>query len=239
MNSEVKSVSLKIAELLKSAVKCEGSGTALAFSGGLDSTILMAASDSSLIPYTVGIEGSRDLSNARNASEMLGWSINEVIINTDNVTAYRRILEQIDPAITKVELGYEIVLAAVLDNIKEETLVTGQGADELFYGYRRFIDNPEIDNASHLEKLFSVTLPRERKLADHFGKSLSTPYLNENIFNLAAGFGRNEHIKGSTNKVILREVAHLLGLPDEIARKPKKAAQYGSGVQRFISRMRE
>jgi asparagine synthetase B (glutamine-hydrolysing) len=36
---------------------------------------------------------------------------------------------------------------------------------------------------------------------------------------------------------MLREAAIALGLPDGLAERPKKAAQYGSGVARALSRL--
>ena len=38
-------------------------------------------------------------------------------------------------------------------------------------------------------------------------------------------------------KIILRKLAKTLGLPDEIALKPKKAAQYSSGVSKTLRRI--
>lgn len=227
----------KIADLLRSALQHLGKGTALAYSGGLDSSVIMAASGFSLIPCTVGLTGSRDMQNAVRASEILNFPLNTVTIGEKEIVQYRELLLELDPNITRAELGYEIVLAAVLDNVDEGQVATGQGADELFYGYRRFIDDPHLSNEAHMEKLFNITLPRERKLSGHFNKTLVTPFLDKDIMGIAQSMGRDEHISGGVNKKVLREVASILGLPPEISGIPKKAAQYGSGVNRVLSRI--
>ncbi|AKA48658.1 hypothetical protein IX51_05605 [uncultured archaeon] len=234
MRNQPEKVAERVAEILKSVLTGTNYGTALAYSGGLDSSVLMAASGMSLRPYAVGLEGSRDIRNAKDASELLGFPLNEITIGKDEVVRYSETLVEIDPEITRLELGYEIVLAAVLDNAEERSVVTGQGADELFYGYRRFLDNQDLGNASHLEKLHDKTLPRELRLAEHFGKELITPFLNEEIMELAGSLGRDDHIRGGLNKVVLRKAASILGLPDVIVNRPKKAAQYGSGVAKVL-----
>lgn len=209
---------------------------ALGFSGGLDSTILLAASSFRLHGYTVGLPGSMDIENSRSAAEIFGITIQEIVISEDDVLSYGKTVRGIDPGITPQEIGYEIVLSALLDHIKEDVLFTGQGADELFYGYRRFIDDPGMDNSGHLKKLYEVTLKREKRIADHYGKVLVTPYLNREVVRIASGKGRESHISGHRNKIILREVAASLGIPPVLYERKKKAAQYGSGVSRVIRR---
>lgn len=40
--------------------------------------------------------------------------------------------------------------------------------------------------------------------------------------------------KDSLRKCILREIAADIGVPMEIVRRPKKAAQYGSGINKIL-----
>jgi len=41
-------------------------------------------------------------------------------------------------------------------------------------------------------------------------------------------------IRGGRRKHLLREAAKLLGLPEEVAETPKKAAQYSSGILKLL-----
>lgn len=236
MESQLSDTVLSIRDILSHNLRNLQENTAIGFSGGLDSTVLMAASDLSPKAYTVGVAGCTDFSNSRSASSMLGFHIEEIILSDSQILQYARLLRELDPEIENGEIGYEVVLATLLDNITEDTLITGQGADEIFYGYRRFIDDPSLTNKAHMEKLFKRTLPRESKLAEYFDKKLVTPYLSEEMLEATKLLKRGDNISAGTNKIVLREVAALLGIPAEIVGRDKKAAQYGSGVNRIILR---
>ncbi len=230
-------IASQLTSILSAIVEDSGSGTAIAFSGGLDSSVLMAASSMKLKAYTAGFPDSMDLKNSRESASFLGLNVTEIFLDVELVARYRDIVRRIDPGITPTELGYEIVLSAILDNVHEETVVTGQGADEIFYGYRRFLDEESLDNSAYLMKLHGRTLPREMKIAAHFGKQLETPFLHPQIVKLASSAPRSEHISQGRNKVLLRNAARLMGVPEAIAERPKKAAQYGSGVSKALRRI--
>ncbi|HLH85703.1 MAG TPA: asparagine synthase-related protein [Thermoplasmataceae archaeon] len=236
--SDIQIVARNVLETLESYFRANNlSGSALAFSGGLDSTLLLKLSNLTLRPYTVGVKGSVDIKNAEEAADILQVNARIVVIDDDDIRNYAGIVKKIDPDIGINDLGYETVFAAVLDNIDERRLVTGQGSDEIFYGYRKFSDGRESSNFSSLEKLSRVTLPRERRIAEYFGKEVRMPYLEAGIQNLPAAMSREMNLREGGNKVILREAATMAGLPPELVRRAKKAAQYGSGVMKVIRRL--
>ncbi len=233
-SEDVSEVAARIANQLKLLLGDLSQKSALAFSGGLDSTVLMVASGKTLVPYTAGFPESKDILNSRQTADILKFKMNEIQLNLESLRKYRDVVMELDPRTTLSEIGYEIVLSAVLDRTSEKTVVTGQGADEIFYGYRRFLDDSELMNSGHLEKLYVRTLPREKKIAAYYGKKLVTPYLDKQVTDLVSPFDRNAHIIGNRNKVILREVARCLGIPELITERPKKAAQFGSGVSKAL-----
>ena len=212
----------------------ESRGLAISYSGGLDSTVLLALLEGKAKPYTLGSADSRDLENSSKGSEATGVSVERIDLDSIDIEEYLSLLREIDPEIRKQDMGYELVLAVILDSIPEERIVTGQGADELFYGYHRFIDEPELTNSGHMEKLFSKTLPRERALAEHFGKTLVTPYLDPTILEAMEGTTREDHFSGDFNKAIVRYIGLEAGLPESIVYVKKKAAQYGSGMMKKL-----
>lgn len=209
---------------------------AIAYSGGLDSTVLLALACDMASPYTLGGENSRDLENALRGSEILGIPDQIVRLDSIDVEKYVSILLEIDPGIGKQDIGFELVLAILLDSVKEEAIITGQGADEIFYGYHRFIEDPGLTNRGHLKKLWNETLPREKALGDYFGKRLITPYLNKDVLEILEETTRDDHFTDRENKAILRYVAETMGLPGSITGLRKKAAQYGSGI---MNRLRQ
>jgi asparagine synthase (glutamine-hydrolysing) len=61
------------------------------------------------------------------------------------------------------------------------------------------------------------------------------PFSDERIVSLALSMPLDFKIKEETRKLVLRRAAYQLGLPQDIAEIPKKAAQYSSGVLKLIS----
>ncbi len=208
--------------------------TALAFSGGLDSTLLLKISNGRLRPYTLGTASSIDVRNARYASALLDVPLMLINLERVDISHYMNILVQIDPSISRLDLSFELVLAVLLDNIKERIVFTGQGADELFYGYSRFRDQATMDNRREMDKLMNVTLPREEKIAEYFGKDLRTPYLSAGMQECLQDMSKEDHMDAGQNKIVLRVVADRLKLPEGIVSVPKKAAQYGSGMSKIL-----
>ncbi len=209
---------------------------AVALSGGLDSSVILSLSPENCSSYVTGIAGSKDLDNAKMAAQLLNRNCKEIIVSREDIISYAGTVMEIDPSTDKRDLGFETVLAAVLDNMEEKTLITGQGADEIFYGYSKFLADPGISNADAIEKLHTVTLPRENLIAEHFGKKLICPYLESGIMEISGISQREYNISGTENKLILRQVAALLGIPSEISQRKKKAAQYGSGFMKVLKK---
>ena len=209
---------------------------AIAYSGGLDSSLLLALSGYRYIPYTLGFSDSRDIENVDDASSILKINPKIILLDEIDIEGYISQLLKIDPKITKMEMGYELVLFILMDFIPEKYVVTGQGADELFYGYRRFIDNPRLKNDTYINRLFNVTLPREKKMAEYYDKELITPYLSLGMLKIRHYITREDNIEENRNKLILREIAAKISLPEEIYNRSKTAAQYGSGINKYLLR---
>ncbi|EQD31486.1 glutamine-hydrolyzing asparagine synthase, partial [mine drainage metagenome] len=112
----------------------------------------------------------------------------------------------IDPGITMKDLGFETVLYLTLSGIREDTLVTGQGADEIFYGYHRFLTGSSGTNDTSIRKLLNTTMPREKKIAESLHKKIIAPYLEDGIFEYSS-LGIGKHIVEGTNKFLLRSAA--------------------------------
>ncbi|MEM0157175.1 MAG: asparagine synthase-related protein [Thermoplasmataceae archaeon] len=228
-------LSRELAEILRETIPgIIPPDSALGFSGGIDSSLLNFIMGNRLHPYNVSVPGSRDFSNATMVSERLKFTFTHINPSGLDIKKYRDMVFDADPGISESDIGYEVVLAVLLDSIKEDYLVTGQGSDEIFYGYRRFMDNPDLSNEAHMAKLYASTLPREKKLASALGKKLITPYLSPGIVKMMEGVRRESNIRGNVNKYVLRQAAVCLGYPIDLAMIPKKAAQYGSGIQKLI-----
>ncbi len=224
-------VEYQIEDIIYSYVK--DSTDVLSFSGGLDSTLLLYLSGMTLKPVVAGFNGSHDVERAMEVSNILGITLKKIILDDIDLKDHIKRIKDIDPSVKRQEIGYELVLSVVLENSGGNAVVTGQGADEIFYGYHDLVIS-QISNLEHLHRLVERTLPREKKMAEEMGKELITPYLDEKIVDICSKIPRSHHVSNGTGKLVLRSIAKLSGVPESLYQYPKKAAQYGSGIDRFL-----
>ncbi|MBN1109656.1 MAG: hypothetical protein JXA45_02730 [Methanomassiliicoccales archaeon] len=213
----------------------------LLYSGGLDSSLLavLARPFHPLPLCTVGLPGSHDLRVASSGAEELGLPWRGIVVREDQVRRGVAFLRDVLGLREAVPISYELPLYLACISVPERTIITGQGADELFAGYARYGSMPlrEREEAlrQDLEAILAIGMPREERLAAHFQKSLLCPYLSPSVREVAARFRTEELISERGNKLPLRSLACQLGL--SAAERPKKAAQYGSGIMKAMKGM--
>jgi len=211
----------------------------LLLSGGLDSTIVLSIIKDfyDIHAYTVGLPGSKDVMNARAVVNYysLDYEIDHEIIELDEdlvLLAMRDILK-IFRDLTIVELSFEIPFYLGTIFSMEKNIFTGQGSDELFLGYKKYFNDPE-QNKRDLATLLGRTLPRERNIAENAGKDLHTPFISGEIIDFALSIPMREKINENRNKIIVRKLGSILGLPSFVINGEKKAMQYGSGTMKIL-----
>jgi len=217
----------------------DGGPVGVLFSGGLDSTIIakVASDFGEVTLYTIGIEGSHDLAAGKEMAKELALNWRPVVLDQRAIIEYLVPLSKLLGDTAPLPLSFEIPLFVVASLSKEIVLLSGQGADELFGGYARYLLMDDVQLAQgmkrDLEHLLSRGVEDERKIASHFNKQILHPYLHPEVIATASLLPARQCIDGQSRKVVLRDVARLLGL-HQVADRPKKAAQYGSGVMRMM-----
>lgn len=217
--------------------QCDEPKVGVLFSGGLDSTVLakLASERSEVSLYTIGMPGSHDLLVGEETAHGLGLAWQGIVLTRERVRRSLPELASLLATDNPLVLSFEMPLYVVAGMAEEHLLISGQGADELFGGYARYarMDEEELkaNLSKDLECLLTVGGTRERDMTRHFGKVMRHPYLHEEVVRMAKGLPMSERIFQGERKKVLREVAALLDLGEAGAR-PKKAAQYGSGVMR-------
>ena len=86
-------------------------------------------------------------------------------------------------------ISFELPLYFICKYVREENVITGQGADELFGGYARYLKmKPEAAQEwmkKDVNRLADMGIHREISIARYFSKTLICPYLEDGIVDLA------------------------------------------------------
>jgi len=232
----------ELLNLLTAAVeKCPEGERAVAFSGGLDSSLVAHLSRKSgqVALYTAGLEGSEDLTHAKAAAEEMGLPFRPIIITEKDIIVaipeVARAIGTADPA----PVSFELPLYFVAKHAEEDIILVGQGADELFGGYARYSKMAEREAEERIkadaESLISLGINRDKNVAALFGKQLFCPFLDKDVVSFALKIPIAEKITETEKKAVLRKAARLTGL-NLSAERPKKAAQYGSGIMKVMKK---
>lgn len=222
------------------------------FSGGIDSSYLalLLKEISDNIPlkvtlYAVGVEGSKDVEAAIKASKSINLplkicEVNEALIRE----ALPDVVKAIgDDNLMKVGVGLTTYFATKIvarDGIK--VAISGQGADELFGGYKRylksFVDGTlNYDLREDMSNMYHVNLERDDACSMLNSVELRLPFLDKSLVELVLNIPDNKKIVSmhdDMRKSFLRKLAFEDGLDYEIAYRPKKAAQYGTGIDKIL-----
>jgi asparagine synthase (glutamine-hydrolysing) len=216
---------------------------AVAFSGGLDSSVIakIASEETTPMLYTVGLKDCKDFAAAESAAKLLKLPLKTVEITEKDVLEAVPLLAQVIANDNKLIVSYELPLWFVCKNCREKIVLSGQGADELFGGYAKYGKfkgkGLESEMKTDAQDLKENGIALDRAIAAKFGKELVVPFLDNGVFDFAMNLPLEKKINAGENKVLLREVARLLGLED-IAIRKKRAAQYGSGIAKAMRKMK-
>ena len=243
----------RLTELLVESLSTETSqDIALAFSGGLDSTLVaQAAKENDLRPelITVGLKGQRELVHARKVSKEIGLDIIVKELSKSEVLealpAVVDIIESTDPVLVGVSVPLYFV-CEVAKQMGADCLLAGQLSDELFAGYGRFDALARKKDARMVrDEIWKSVLAASTndfetgdKLAVSHRLRLRCPFafvrLVEYALRLPTSLKLRVVAGQVVRKYILRRLAADWGLPEQVTNRPKKAVQYSTGVQKVL-----
>ena len=227
------------------------------FSGGVDSTVIAYLCKqftkdltNNFMCYTVGVKGSDDLRVAQHVAEQLHLPLR---IKELSLQEFEYVVKKVAQLLLNphneyplpdnenlvVAMGVASVVYAAVMLAQEDTQNTvttffsGLGSEEIFAGYQRHADAHDRDDVNEecwngLKKMWRRDMIRDYTLAKALGITVLTPFLDPEVIVEAMKIKPELKINAEHKKIILREIALALGLPREIAYRPKKAAQYGS-----------
>jgi asparagine synthase (glutamine-hydrolysing) len=225
---------------------------AVAFSGGVDSTMLAkicAGLGKDVTLFTVGFTGSHDIVFSREIASKLGMAHNIVELDeADFEQDLKRVRQAIGCGNTShIEncIAYFYIARAARDSCLRVVL-SANGCDELFCGYngyRAVYEKGEPAVMAFMEEKISnelVLVQEISQVAAEFGVQVRQPFLSPGFVRFAKTIPLDQKILGADDLVrkhILRQAALLMGVPEESATKPKKALQYGSLIHKNFKKL--
>jgi asparagine synthase (glutamine-hydrolysing) len=115
----------------------------------------------------------------------------------------------------------------------EKSIITGDGADELFAGYSFLINKPEGELEAEIKRVCSVMHFPTQKIGQSMGITIESPFLNESVIELANKIPVNLKVKNEKEKRcgkwILRKTFEEY-IPQQIAWRVKSPMQEGAGT---------
>ena len=225
----------------------------MAFSGGLDSSIVAFWQTTSVKVnlFHVSLERQSETEEAFKAADDLDLPIQVHLFKDSDVEkALPKVLDLIEePNPVKASIGvpfYWVAERAAGEGFK--VMLTGQGADELFGGYQRYVneclkEGSTIVGRTMFNDIVNIhinNLERDSKITDFFDMDLRLPFASYQVAEFALGLPiecKIESKPDTLRKLVLRKVAENIGMPPSISAKPKKAVQYSTGINDAVRRI--
>jgi len=224
---------------------------AVAYSGGLDSGVIACCSRATGLDVellTVTVKSNREFEHAKKTAKELELPlVARQYSLTDVRAAISHALQRMEkPNVMDVAIAVPILWASQLaEKNGLQAIFMGQGADELFGGYDRYIlayqrRGPEEARRMMMKDILSLSelsLERDEQVSAGTKVELRLPFADKELMRFVLALPLSLKIGGveeSHQKLVLRRVAKLHGIPSSISERPKRAMQYSTGVNDSI-----
>ena len=220
-------------------------------SGGVDSCLITkfvadiaAKRGIKVIAYTVGVDGSTDVTYAEHFIHELGLEHKVRRLSQDEINSYIPLLVRTVEERDMVQIEAGIGVYAALDMASQDgikVIFSGQGPDELWGGYSWYpqvittegYDGLERRMLDDLERADIETLDRENKIAMAHSMEIVFPFIDTKIVKLAMSIPPQLKISSAKDKLGKhphRMLADKMGVAAKYAYRSKDAAQHGTGI---------
>ena len=223
--------------LEESCNECESN--LISLSGGLDSSII-AYFLKQRKPKTVAIIAEDFVSKDLTYCQMIAKET-KLPLTIYNVKT-EQILEAIEETIkilknfNDIEIRNNVVMYLAIKWAKDnggKSIITGDGADELFAGYSFLINKSEEELEREIKRICSIMHFPTQEIGKALGVAIESPFLNDKVIKLAEKIPINLKVKEEEGKRhgkwILRKTFEK-NIPQQIAWREKSPMQDGSGT---------
>ncbi len=246
--ADFEEASQRLARLIEKSVAERVKGlrrVAIAFSGGLDSSILArcASRHAEVIGCCVFAKNSRDEMAAESAARKLEIGFSSRTVERDDLV---RNLSSLDLPFEPTSMDRALwciysIASEMAAREGSEVILLGQLADELFGGYRKYAAALTEKGPRAAEGMMAADVAGCAKrgfVRDEIACSRRSeprfPFADESILSYGLACPVDFKIRPGSRKAILRRAGVILGLDEELATEPKKAAQYSSGLLKLL-----
>ena len=234
MNTETK----QCMKILENAVR-ECKSDWIALSGGLDSSIL-AHLRKDQKPQTMTIITKdflgTDLTFAQIIAKHVGLSLSLIQVNMEEVLDSINETIKILGNFNDIEIRNSIVPYIYLTTLKNKgvnSVITGDGADEVFGGYNFLLKKSDNEIEDELKRIKKIMHFPSKDIARSLDMEVETPFLNEDMIKFSDELPVSKKINSKEGKKfgkwILRETFEEY-LPNNITWREKSPMQDGSGT---------
>ncbi len=244
---DLKETASALRELMIEAVKRRMKGVqAVSLSGGLDSSLIAAIArefnpDLQAFTGTIDSAPGPDLENAILMADLLGLEHHIYTITDSEISNF------IPEAIWYLESFDEDCISGVISNCYvskmtktySDSILVGEGADEMFGGYRMVLKSPKVTSDEHREQLaqrlveiaYNTALRRMDRAWMANAVNYQTPFLDTKVVAFSRKIPMQWKIYGEkqVEKYILREAFRDM-LPEKIANREKLRFAMGTGM---------
>ncbi len=237
------------AAVLASVGDVDPEGLAVAFSGGLDSSLVATGVPDAPL-YVAGFDGCHDVAAARTTAAAMGREADLEVVEVTHESLRRaaRAVAQATGRTNAMDVSIAVPLYLVAERVASDgygRLAVGQGADELFGGYAKLVDpgddsRIDADTVRGARRETVLTLPgqleRDVLTLRAAGVDPVAPFLRDRVVASALRLPSELIVTDADRKVGLRRAAHGV-VPTQAQTADKKAVQYGTYVSRELDRL--
>lgn len=217
--------------------QCEADWISL--SGGLDSSIIghfiKDRSPKAIVVITEDFIAS-DLSYSQIVSKHLGIPLEIHNVSTEQILDGIKNTIKILKNFNDIEIRNSVVMYVSLDVLNKKgvkSVLTGDGADEIFAGYNFLLKKSETELTDELNRIKKIMHFSSQEIAKKFGIKIESPFLDDRVMEFAQSIPLSMKVNQRNQKVfgkyILRKTFEEY-LPTSIVWREKSPMQEGAGT---------